>query len=46
MSQFRRFVDEGKLTRINVDRELIEKEVAGAISDRRGSKRFVVKKEV
>ena len=33
MSQFRRFVEEGKLTRIGIDRELILKEVEGAASD-------------
>ena len=33
MSQFRRFVEEGRLTRIGVDRELILKEVEGAASD-------------
>ena len=33
MSQFRRFVEEGKLTRIGIDRKLILKEVEGAASD-------------
>src|SRR3989304_9804459 len=33
MSQFRRFVEEGRLTRIGIDRELILKEVEGAASD-------------
>src|SRR3972149_453868 len=33
MSQFRRFVEEGRLTRIGIDRKLILKEVAGAASD-------------
>jgi uncharacterized protein (UPF0332 family) len=33
MSQFRRFVEEGRLTRIGVDRELILKEVEVAASD-------------
>src|SRR3990170_190186 len=33
MSQFRRFVEEGKLTRIGIDRTLILKEVEGATSD-------------
>ena len=33
MSQFRRFVEEGKLTRIGIDRKLILKEVEGAAFD-------------
>ena len=33
MSQFRRFVEEGRLTRIEIDRKLILKEVEGATSD-------------
>jgi uncharacterized protein (UPF0332 family) len=33
MSQFRRFVEEGKLTRIGIDRKLIFKEVEGAAFD-------------
>lgn len=33
MSEFRRFIDERRLVRIKVDRKLILKEIAGAISD-------------
>src|SRR3990172_3932546 len=33
MSQFRRFVEEGRLTRIGIDRKLVRKEVEGAASD-------------
>ena len=33
MSQFRRFVEEGRLTRIGIDKQLILKEVEGAASD-------------
>jgi uncharacterized protein (UPF0332 family) len=33
MSQFRRFVEEGRLTRIGVDRKLVLKEIEGAVSD-------------
>src|SRR4030067_3552235 len=33
MSQFRRFLEEGRLTRIGIDRKLILKEVEGAASD-------------
>ena len=33
MSQFRRFVEEGRLTRIGIDRKLVLKEVEGAASD-------------
>ena len=33
MSQFKRFVEEGRLTRIGIDRKLILKEVEGAASD-------------
>src|SRR4030066_1389345 len=33
MSQFRRFVEEGRLTRIEIDRNLIHKEIEGATSD-------------
>src|SRR3972149_12024928 len=33
MSQFRRFVEEGRLTRIEIDRKLTLKEVEGAASD-------------
>ena len=33
MSQFRRFLEEGRLTRIGIDRELVRKEVEGAASD-------------
>ena len=33
MSQFRRFVEEGRLTKISLDRELGLKEIEGAVSD-------------
>lgn len=33
MSEFRRFIEERKLTRIKVDRKLILKEINGAVSD-------------
>jgi len=33
MSQFKRYIEEGRLTRIEIDRKLILKEVEGATSD-------------
>ena len=33
MSQFRRFWEEGRLTKIGIDRKLVRKEVEGAASD-------------
>src|SRR4030042_6338583 len=33
MSQFKRFIEEGRLKRIDIDRRLVLKELEGAISD-------------
>jgi uncharacterized protein (UPF0332 family) len=46
MSQFRRFVEEGKLTRISIDRKLFIKEVEGAISDLEEAKDSLLRKKV
>jgi uncharacterized protein (UPF0332 family) len=45
MSQFRRFVEEGKLTRIGIDRRLALKEVEGAVSDLEEAKDSLLRKK-
>jgi len=45
MSQFRRFVEEGKLTRIGIDRKLVLKEVEGAVSDLEEAKDSLLRKK-
>ena len=45
MSQFRRFVEEGKLTRIGIDRRLTLKEVEGAVSDLEEAKDSLLRKK-
>ena len=45
MSQFRRFVEEGKLTRIGIDRRLAVKEVEGAVSDLEEAKDSLLRKK-
>lgn len=45
MSQFRRFVEEGKLTRIGIDRKLFLKEVEGAVSDLEEAKDSLLRKK-
>lgn len=46
MSQFRRFIDEGKLTRISTDRALVLKEIEGAMSDLEEAKDSLSRKKV
>jgi uncharacterized protein (UPF0332 family) len=45
MSQFRRFVEEGKLTRIGINRKLVLKEVEGAVSDLEEAKDSLLRKK-
>ena len=45
MSQFRRFVEEAKLTRIGIDRRLALKEVEGAVSDLEEAKDSLLRKK-
>ena len=46
MSQFRRFVEEGKLTRISTDRNLVLKEIEGAISDLEEAKDSLLRRKL
>ena len=45
MSQFRRFVEEGKLTGIGIDRKLVLKEIEGAVSDLAEAKDSLLRKK-
>ena len=45
MSQFRRFVEEGKLTGISIDRKLVLKEIEGAVSDLAEAKDSLLRKK-
>jgi uncharacterized protein (UPF0332 family) len=45
MSEFKRFIEERKLTRIKIDRKLVLKEIDGAISDLEETKDSLARKK-
>lgn len=45
MSEFKRFIEERKLTRIKIDRKLVLKEIDGAISDLEEAKDSLARKK-
>jgi uncharacterized protein (UPF0332 family) len=45
MSQFRRFVEEGRLKKIGIDRKLVLKEIEGAVSDLEEAKDSLLRKK-